>query len=94
MPNACKGAQMSNFTERLTELMEVAKSPTNEIEDWQCRLQDRQAAMQFLYNHAPAIRDLVVAAEELHQRIGNRSLSDHSLSTVALSEALAKLEEA
>ena len=51
------------FPAKLTELIEVAKSPTNEIEDWHCRLQDRQAAMQFLYNHAEAIRDLVVVAE-------------------------------
>lgn len=84
------------FPAKLTELLEVAKSPTNEIEDWHCRLQDRQAAMQFLYNHAEAIRDLVVAAEEFKYAGRELAWNCQAMRDAGkkVIEALAKLEEA
>lgn len=64
---------MSNFTERLTELMEH--------DDHGC------CSTEFIKKYAPAIRDLVVAADTFLKDPRNNTM-------LALHNALAKLDEA
>jgi hypothetical protein len=115
MPNACKGAQMSNFTERLDGLMEKAtkvhagfsneitahdtgqkyavthlcRSDNGEVVAW---LKNGQSAelIAYLVNRAPAIRDLVVAA----QIMCGQAEGDDLEAEANMVQSLAKLEEA